>query len=109
MRKTARTWQTHIDAWKTSGLSQAEFCRRKELSYSKFRYHYHCRLAESADACVQSVFVPLAPAQMGGILADAGVGGESGVRLGINGISIELERGFCARTLFTVLKVLGKR
>lgn len=31
-------WQTHIHAWKESGLSQRAFCHQNQLSYSTFGY-----------------------------------------------------------------------
>ena len=34
----AEHWRHHIDAWKTSGLSQSEFCSANELSYHRFCY-----------------------------------------------------------------------
>lgn len=30
-------WQSHLDRWVRSGLSQASYCRRHDLSYKKFR------------------------------------------------------------------------
>lgn len=32
------TWLTHIDNWKASGLSQADFCRQNKLKPSQFTY-----------------------------------------------------------------------
>lgn len=29
-------WKTHIDAWQSSGLSQAAYCRQHQLTYSTF-------------------------------------------------------------------------
>jgi len=34
----AEHWRHNIDAWKTSGQSQAEFCSVNELSYHRFCY-----------------------------------------------------------------------
>lgn len=31
-------WRHQVDAWKTSGQSQAEFCSDNELSYHRFCY-----------------------------------------------------------------------
>ena len=31
-------WRRHIDAWKTSGQSQSEFCNVNKLSYHRFCY-----------------------------------------------------------------------
>jgi hypothetical protein len=29
-------WQTHIEAWQSSGLSQAAYCRQHQLTYTTF-------------------------------------------------------------------------
>jgi hypothetical protein len=29
-------WKTHINAWQSSGLSQAAYCRQHQLTYSTF-------------------------------------------------------------------------
>ena len=31
-------WQAHLQAWKESGLSQAGYCKKHNLIYSKFGY-----------------------------------------------------------------------
>jgi len=31
-------WQSHINAWKQSGLSQAEYCRKHSLNAHTFSY-----------------------------------------------------------------------
>lgn len=42
----ARQWQSVISQWEHSGLSQREFCRRREVSLSALRYWRH-RLSEA--------------------------------------------------------------
>ena len=34
----AQFWQQHFAAWQTSGLSQAEYCKRHSLKVSNFAY-----------------------------------------------------------------------
>ena len=34
----AEYWQGHINCWRTSGESQASFCKANELSYHRFTY-----------------------------------------------------------------------
>ena len=36
-------WQTHLDAWRQSGLSQAAYCKQHGLSLSSFGYWLHRR------------------------------------------------------------------
>lgn len=33
-----RTWNRELESWKSSGLSQAEYCRRKGLKFHRFVY-----------------------------------------------------------------------
>lgn len=35
-RRDRACWQTHIQAWKKSGLSQTEYCRQNNISLSSF-------------------------------------------------------------------------
>lgn len=37
--RTPRQWREILDAFDRSNLSQAEFCRRRNLALSTFRYH----------------------------------------------------------------------
>jgi hypothetical protein len=30
-------WQNHLESWRGSGLTQAEYCRRHHLKYTRFR------------------------------------------------------------------------
>ncbi len=34
----AQLWQAHFAAWKSSGLSQAEYCKQHDLKLSNFTY-----------------------------------------------------------------------
>ena len=31
-------WENHLQSWKRGGLSKAEYCRRKQISYHAFNY-----------------------------------------------------------------------
>ena len=35
---SSKTWLRYVSEWKTSNLSQAEFCRQKNLHPAKFSY-----------------------------------------------------------------------
>lgn len=34
----SKFWKKHIDAWNSSGLSQIDYCRQKNLSRTRFTY-----------------------------------------------------------------------
>lgn len=36
--KNARQWQSHLQVWGSSGLTQAEYCREHKLSEKAFNY-----------------------------------------------------------------------
>jgi hypothetical protein len=40
-KPTTDSWPSLIAQWKLSGLTQAEFCRRRRLSLPTFRYHLY--------------------------------------------------------------------
>ncbi len=40
-------WQEVVDAWRASGLSKADFCRRQKIIISMF--YYWCKKLESGD------------------------------------------------------------
>lgn len=60
-------WLEKLDAWRASGLSQAEFCRREQISAARFHY-YKQKLSkfpednfvELKSACSSSELIELA-------------------------------------------------
>jgi hypothetical protein len=46
-RPTTDPWPSLIAQWKLSGLTQAEFCRRRGLSLPTFRYHLYRLVPDS--------------------------------------------------------------
>ena len=48
-----------IEVWKSSGKSQQEFCKEKELDYHKFQYWFrkHKRLNDNSEPRERSSFV----------------------------------------------------
>ncbi len=38
LRQKRKFWQAHVKAWKKSGLSQAEYCRRQSLDAHRLGY-----------------------------------------------------------------------
>jgi hypothetical protein len=37
-KDVTKNWQRHMEAYKLSGLSQASYCREKDLTYNMFSY-----------------------------------------------------------------------
>lgn len=42
-------WNTHIEGWKKSGLSQEQYCKQQDLSYAAFGYWRSRLLKESQN------------------------------------------------------------
>lgn len=38
MSSLQQTWQHHVEAWQTTNLSQAQYCRTHDLDQSQFSY-----------------------------------------------------------------------
>jgi hypothetical protein len=97
-----RFWLVHIKAWRKSGLSQNEYCRRNKLSTSRFGY-WKKKINRQATP-VSFVPVPI-PEQK----TQAGTeSNESGLAVFLrNDIRIELNNNFTASTLVKVVDALG--
>ena len=48
-------WQTHLDAWRQSGLSQVGYCKQHGLSLSSFGYWLHRRTSTTPSAALPIV------------------------------------------------------
>ena len=58
-KKKQRHWVDHLLTWKKSGLTQAEYCRRNQLSIKCFTYWKS--KTERPDPSMQLVPVPVSP------------------------------------------------
>lgn len=50
-------WQTHLDAWGQSGLSQASYCKQHSLSLSSFGYWLHRRTTSTPPTAALPIMV----------------------------------------------------
>jgi hypothetical protein len=50
-------WQTHLDAWRQSGLSQAGYCKQHGLSLSSFGYWLHRRTESTPPPAALPILV----------------------------------------------------
>ncbi len=51
-------WNKHVDAWRLSGLSQKEYCRRHGLRDKAFGHYKICRLGADKKVPVSEVLPP---------------------------------------------------
>jgi hypothetical protein len=97
----ARSWEKHITAWRSSGLSQAEYCRNNGLVKSQFWY-WRKRFDQSDTH--QVTFVPVSvpsirPSQQSGAIRV----------ITPNGYRIELENGFDPNGMRALIDAVGRR
>ena len=52
-------WKTHIDAWQSSGLSQAAYCRQHQLAFSTFSARLRELRAEATVSPSSPVLLPI--------------------------------------------------
>lgn len=87
-------WQTHIDQWSQSGLSQASYCRINNLKTKSFTY-FKSRLKKK-NLPVELVQIPIDPIQHSSFLK---------LNIG-SSFQIEIPDGFSNSTLEQVLVTL---
>jgi len=100
-------WRGHVEQWRTSGQSQAAYCREHGLSDHRLRYWKRCILPEAVAEefsgsegflPVQLVSNSTAPATV-----DSGIT----VRLP-TGLGVELRCGFDTQALRSVVQALSE-
>jgi hypothetical protein len=96
-----RQFEEHMRRWRSSGLTQAEYCRRNELKWSTFNY-WRKRLATST-AAVTLVQVPV------GLNSDGSVSSGQGLTLLLEGrYRVEIGDNFNPSTLARLVDTLGQ-
>ena len=97
-----RFWERHVESWRLSNLSQAQYCRRHGLSPQSFSY-WKNRIELSSPMSHALVELPLCsfsekttPESSAGIT----------IRVG-ECYRVEISRGFDADALERVLRVVG--
>jgi len=96
-----RQFEKHIRRWRSSGLTQAEYCRRNDLTWSTFHY-WRKRLAETSQA-VTLVQVPV------GFNGNGSGPWGQGLTLVLGGrYKVEIGDNFNASTLARLVDTLGQ-
>ena len=88
-------WQRQIDGWRSSGQSQAEYCRRQKLTKSAFGY-WRTRLARETG------LVEIKPLH---IKVEAQATIDIIVR---GGLRVRVQKGFDADLLVETIQALGR-
>lgn len=103
LEERRRFWEQHLREWKSSGLSQAEYCRQNKVSPKSFLYWKRREKAVSEPVCLVEVPVqrqPLVPIPSPSTPVRLLVG---------NRYRIEIEKNFNADALDQLLSFLERR
>ena len=104
-------WVEHIEAWRASGVSRAEYCQAHELSRKTFGW-WTWRLDQER----REPLTPEAPRFLPVELSEATVAGpetadpvDQRIEIALpGGVAVRVGRGFDAEALHRVLTVLGR-
>jgi hypothetical protein len=94
-------WSQHIDAWRTSGLTQAQYCRQHGLAAKSFSFWLRRRRAEeSAPPSVDLIPVQIAATEK---LSNS----VSAFTVNYQGVEIQLSTDVSPRWLAELLQCLA--
>ena len=100
----ARYWRDRLAAWKRSGESQAEFCRRHNLRTHRFTY-WKRRITEEGSESLALVEVPRAMVSN----PEQRYSAAPALVIEVGRYRVELASDFCPRALPAVLDELDRR
>lgn len=92
-RRTPEEWQTILDRFKASGLSQAAFCEQEEIKVCTLRYWLY------RPDKMDSQFVPIRVSSQTPTMMDDS---QYSISIRVSGIRIEIGVRDCARVLRTL-------
>ena len=96
-------WKSHLETWKASGLSQAQYCQKHQLKTQSFTY-WKSKLEK------QCTLPPLLPVTVRTDIKQKTSFLHSGIVLSFNDrIKIQLENGFNSDTLSRLIDLLERR
>lgn len=102
-----RQWQAHVQAFRRSGLSRAEYCRRQNISYHALAY-WQRKLSGPGTGRSVPALVPVSLA--GNIGCHSSQPGRAALRVILPGrLSVEVGDGFSPATLSRLLATLEGR
>jgi hypothetical protein len=97
-----KLWSAHIEAWQQSGVSQAEYCRKKGLNHHQFGY-WKKKYTDKEKSAQCSAFVAIPIQHRTPSTSDQS---DSGVTVKVSGITIQLTTRFSAAAFRRAVTVL---
>jgi len=100
-------WQSHIDSWKSSGLSRAAYCRQAGISYYTFR-DWLVRLPSNLSETGSSLtLVKLESQAINSMFSSKeSISPRSSIRFWVNDFCVEVDNHFSQETLSQLIEVL---
>jgi len=107
-RKKRRFWQVHLQAWKKSGLIQAEYCRQHDLRVNRFIYWKRKIASKSTPSAKEECLFAAVPAVVAtGAQHLDDQQSDSGVEIQLGNLTITLTDNFNTDVLVRVVHTLG--
>jgi hypothetical protein len=103
LEERRRFWEQHLREWKSSGLSQAEFCRQNKLSLKTFVYWKRRQKTMSSPVCLVEV-----PVQSQSLVSFPSCLTPLRLLVGSH-YRIEIEKNYDAEALDQLIQFLDKR
>ena len=98
-------WESHLKSWKKSGLSKAEYCRRKQISYHAFN-HWQKKF-EKSDYSSPITLVKLEESEkITTSFQQPPASPQSIIRFWVNDFCIEIGNHFSKTSLIQLIKIL---
>jgi len=100
LKEKRRYWEQHIEGWRTSGLTRADYCRQHNLSYDRFIYWNRKFRKEPSPAFIE-LKSPAVPYPK--ILPPA-----SSLRVSVSRFQIAVDQNFDPATLCRLVSTLER-
>ena len=97
--KAQTLWLQHVEAWRASGLTQADYCRQHGLSVKSLSYWIRRKQPEASATAVKMIPVQVKP-------DDAVPDTDTPISLLFQGIELELSPAVSPRWLAELLRCL---
>ena len=97
-------WKHHVKCWKESGLSKKIYCKQANIRYHVFEYRYRKLYGKlsTPSPSISSGFIQISSMNNYSLPSFS----DSGIRLSLSDVQLELSRNFDELSLSRVLKVL---
>jgi len=100
-------WENHLIAWEQSGLSKAEYCRQKNISYHAFNY-WKKRLRKPGAPSPITLVKLEETERVTSSFNQRSVTSQSPIRFWLNEFCIEVGSNFSAATLSQLVHTLRR-